>query len=310
MGYPAGITSPTALDTINIRTNYTPPDSRTGYVQSWHFSIQRELVHDLVLETAYVANRGVKLVILGDYNQPRPNATGQNLTLQQRRPVQTFGIIQQSWSGGFSNYNGLQVKLEKRFSGGMYLLNSFTWSRSIDNAAGHLETANGDNSRVNFRNLRNDRGVGSYNQPLNNTTTLVYDVPYGKGRKYGSSAPAVANAVLGGWRLTVINTMTSGQPINLTYGATSQFSVGYPTLRPNVTGGPIYPADQNYLNFFDRNNATTSSCRPIRPSLSAAPGATCRADFLCITPISACTKTSSCGGKGRASSSEASSSMS
>jgi hypothetical protein len=147
----------------------------------------------------------------------------------------------------------------------LYLLNSFSWSHSIDNAAGHLETANGDNSRVNFRNIQADRGTGSYNQPINNTTTLVYDMPYGKGRKFGATAPGVLQAVLGGWRTTLINTMTSGQPINLTYGATTQFSVGYPTMRPNVTG-PLYPSGgaQSFSNFFERANiaAPTDPSQP------------------------------------------------
>ncbi len=265
MGYPDGMTAPGNLDTIGNRTNYTPPDNRTGYVQSWHLGIQRELGHSFLLETAYVGNRGVKLMILGDYNQARPNETGQNLTVQQRRPITTFGTIQQSWGGGFSNYHGLQVKVERRLSGGLYFLNAFSYSRSIDNAAGHLETANGDNSRVNFRNVRNDKGAGSYNQPFNNTTTVVYDLPYGKGRRFGGSAPGVVHAVVGGWSLTLINTMASGQPINLYYSPTTQFSVGDPTMRPNLSG-PIYPAGdaQTYLNFFDKNNisAPTDPSQP------------------------------------------------
>ncbi len=47
-------------------------------------------------------------------------------------------------------YNALQVKLQHRFSGKLYLLNSFTYSRAIDNVAGHLDTGNGDNSRINL----------------------------------------------------------------------------------------------------------------------------------------------------------------
>jgi hypothetical protein len=170
--------------------------------------------------------------------------------------VTGFGFIQQSWGGGFSTYNALQTKVEKRFSDGLYFLNSFTWSKLMDNAAGHLETANGDNSRVNFRDLRNEKGLGSYNQPLNNTTTLVYDLPFGKGRKFGSNLNPVVNAVLGGWRSSVINTMTSGQPINLTYGPSSQFQVSTaPTYRPNITGDIMLPSSQrNIDNYFNAAN--------------------------------------------------------
>jgi hypothetical protein len=143
--------------------------------------------------------------------------------------------------------------LEKRYSAGVYLLNSFTWSKSIDNAGGHLETANGDNSRVNFRNVAAEKGIGSYNQPFNNTTSVVWELPYGKGRKWGSTLPGVADAVLGGWRLTGINTMTSGQPINITYSPAAAGQVsGAPSYRPIYLGGDIYAANRSASGWFNR----------------------------------------------------------
>jgi hypothetical protein len=255
MGFPPNMVTPEKFSTLITRTNHIPADYRTSYVQSWHFTIQRELGKGWITDLAYVGNRGVGLMILADYNQARPNNVGENTVLQARRPFTAFTDIQIAWGGGFSTYHGLQTKVEKKFSGGMYFLNSFTWSKSIDNAAGHLETANGDNSRVNFRDLRNEKGVGSYNQPLNNTTTLVYDLPYGKGRKFGSSANAWANGIAGGWRLTWINTMTSGPSVNLTYGPISQFSVGgYPNYRPNLTGDPMAPVSQRSIdNYFNKD---------------------------------------------------------
>jgi hypothetical protein len=146
MGYVPAMVTADRFSTLTSRVNYTPADNRTGYVQSWHFTIQHEIRRDLVFDVAYVGNRGVKLMILGDYNQARPNNLGENLAVQPRRPISTFGQVQISWGGGFSDYNGLQMKIEKKFSGGLYVLNSFTWSKSIDNAAGHLEVFNGDNS--------------------------------------------------------------------------------------------------------------------------------------------------------------------
>jgi hypothetical protein len=192
-------------------------------------------------------------MILGDYNQAVPNAPGQNLSVQARRPVQNLGFIQEAWGGGFLNYHAFQAKLEKRYSAGLYLLNSFTWSKAIDNASGHLETANGDNSRVNIRDLRNEKGLSGYDQPFNNTTSFTYELPFGRTRKFGSSWNPVLDAVAGGWRLTGINTMTSGLPVNLTYAPSSQLQVSSaPNYRPNITGDPLTPEAQrspsNYLN--------------------------------------------------------------
>jgi hypothetical protein len=184
-------------------------------------TVQRELAKDLVFDVAYVGNRSVGLMILGDYNQARVNNPGENIALQARRPYQAFGYIQAAFNGGFLNYHALQTKFEKRFSRGLYFLNSFTWSHAIDNASGHLEAQNGDNSRVNYRDLRNERGNSGYDQRLNNTTTLVWDIPVGRGRKWGSGMMKAADYAVGGWRLTAINFMTSGVPVNLTYGPSS-----------------------------------------------------------------------------------------
>ena len=75
--------------------------------------------------------------------------------------------------------------MERRYSRGLYLLNSFTYSRARDNASGHLEVQNGDNSRVNYRDIEAEFGRSGYDQPLNNTTSFVWELPFGKGRKFG-----------------------------------------------------------------------------------------------------------------------------
>jgi hypothetical protein len=222
-------------------------------VQSYHFTIQRELASGLVLDVAYVGGHGSHLMILADYNQAVPNQPGQNLTLQARRPISNFNFIEIAYGAGYSSYNGLQVKIEKRYSGGLYVLNSFTWSKAMDNASGHLETYGGDNSRVNFANVRNDKGLSAYNQPLNDTLSLVWELPYGKGRRFGADSHGLVQGALGGWQFTAINTATSGLPINLTWDPTPQFQVsGAPNYRPNISGNPVTPEGQrttaNYLN--------------------------------------------------------------
>ncbi len=267
-GYPSGLVNPANFSTATTRTNYTPADYRTSYVQSWHFTIQHELAKDFVLDIGYVGNRGNGLMILGDYNQARPNNPGENTVLAQRRPIPGFDYIQISWGGGFSTYHGLQWKMDKKYSNGFAVLNSFTWSKTMDNAAGHLEAFNGDNSRVNFRDIRNDKGPGSYNQPVNNTTTVIYELPYGRNQRWGGGANAVVNGILGGWRLSAINTMTSGQPVNISYGPPSNFSVSSaPTYRPNYVGGSLYGANRGAVGYLNRSAVSApSTANPNDPS--------------------------------------------
>ena len=255
-GYPTGLVDPANFTPLTARVNYTPRNTPSTYVQSYHFSVQRELVRDLMLDVAYVGNVSRNLIILADYNQARPNNASDpaaGTPLQARRPIPGYSFIQAAYAGGDANYNSLQIKLERRFTGGLYLLNSFTFSKAIDNAPGHLETFGGDNSRINLRDIESERGLSSYDQPVNNTTSVVYDLPFGRGRRFGADIPRFVDALLGGFRLTLINTATSGQVGNLTYNAPAQYQVSTAlSYRPNVTGELVTPSGErtnnNYLN--------------------------------------------------------------
>jgi hypothetical protein len=259
-GYPQGLNVPANFNPLNGRVNYIPPDTNTGNVQNWHVTVQRELLSNLLVDVAYIGNRSRNLVILGDYNQARPNNAGEDIPLQNRRPIQGFQFIQAAFDGGKASYHALQVKVERRYTRGLYLLNSFTLSKAEDNASGHLETANGDNSRVNFRNIDGEWGTSGYNQPINNTTTVVWELPFGRDRRWANSLSPLVEGIVGGWRLTAINTMTSGLPVNLSYSPSSTFQVsGVPTYRPNLVGD-VY-GERTIDNYFNRDNVVIPTDR-------------------------------------------------
>ena len=252
-GYPVDLAAPANFNTAVANIHYMPKDTKSTYVQSWHLTIQRELARGWMVDLAYVGNHGVHVYQLADYNQARANVLGGTLTADARRPVANFGIIQIAFNEGLSSYHGLQTKLEKRFAKGMYLLNSFAWSKSIDIAPSNMEAANGDNYYFDFRNWGANKGLSNYNQPLQNTTSMSWDLPVGKGHKFGSGMPSVADAVVGGWRMSFINMMASGLPITFTYSPSTAGSVSpQPVYRPNLVGNPFLPADQrtvsNYFN--------------------------------------------------------------
>jgi hypothetical protein len=249
-GYPTGFTSPanvTAASNLSTEARYIPKNLPTGYVQSYHLTVQRQLSNSTTFEASYVGEHGVKIQVLADLNQSIANpvtaacngtgATGSTsgcLSLAARRPIPTFTTIEETLPDGILLYNGLQTKLEHRAGHGLYLLNSFTWSRAIDNAEGHLEEADGDSGRINLANPRGDRGASGYNQPLNDSLSIVYDLPYGKGRMFGANAPFMMQEVLGGWQVTAINSANSGLPINITYSPNSAQSVSTILVqRPN-----------------------------------------------------------------------------
>ena len=260
-GYPEGFTTPASFNPLNVRVNYIPRDTPTGSVQSWHASVQREILPNLLVDVGYVGNISRDIMILGDYNQARVNGPTENLSVQARRPIQNFSEIQAAFAGGKGDYHALQVKVERRYTRGLYLLNSFTYSRARDNASGHLEVQNGDNSRVNFADIEGEFGRSGYDQPFNNTTSFVWEIPYGRGRRYGANLNAIADGFLGGWRLVGINTITSGVPVNLSYTPTTAFSVGGQfTYRPDLNGDP-QTEDGGINNYLDSAAVTVPTDR-------------------------------------------------
>jgi hypothetical protein len=245
-GYPAGMTDPDKFNPRAANISYIPRDTRTGYVQNWFFSIQREILPNTVFDIAYVGNRSNKLVLFADYNQARPQNPGENAALQDRRPISQFAGITLTCPCGWANYDALQLKFERRFAAGLSFLNSFTWSKALDNVGQALEDQGAGNrsSPQNFHDLRAEKGPSGYDQRINNTTSVVWDLPVGRTRKFGSGMSGVLDAVIGGWQLNVINTAASGEPLNLiwTPAANTQVSDigpdwrGAISYRPNLIG--------------------------------------------------------------------------
>ncbi|MGI4830994.1 MAG: TonB-dependent receptor domain-containing protein [Janthinobacterium lividum] len=274
-GYSNILTTPAYFNPANVTTRYIPRAFQTGYVQSYFVGIQRDLGAGFLLDIAYVGNKSTHLQVLADYNQGLPCTLATSCpTLAARRPVQGFGDIEIAYGAGSANFNSLQTRLEKRLRSGLFLLNSFTYSRTFDISSGHLETSNGDNSRVNYASPSQDYGPSGYDQPLNDTLSAIYDLPYGHGRRFGGKSNAVVNEVLGGWQLTLINTVTSGLPFNINYSLSSAsplYDTDLVTYRPNrVAGQPLFnPASSRtrtvsggpilgYLNPAAFSNPTTA----------------------------------------------------
>lgn len=276
-GYSNVLTSAAYFNPANVTTRYIPPNFKTGYVQSYFLGLQQNLGGGWVADLDYVGNKATHLQVLADYNQGTPCVVGVTAatcgSLASRRPVQGFGDIEIAFGEGSANYNSLQFRVEKRTSVGLYLLNSFTWSRGFDISSGHLETQNGDNSRVNYANPSQDYGPSGYDQPLADTLSIVYDLPYGHNRRFGSGSGTLANAVLGGWQLTLINSATSGLPVNINYSLPSSsplYGTDLVTYRPSRVPGALIKAPSSnrvktatsVTGYFNNSTTTPSLVLP------------------------------------------------
>ena len=185
-GYPQGLTDPSRFNPLAANISYIPRDTPTGYVQNWSFSIQRELPQGFLVDLGYVGNNGTHLVVFADYNEARPNRPGENLSVQARRPNQAFSAITITFPHARSNYHALQARVERKFRSGFSFLNSFVWSKAIDTTGQALEAQGGSGGRSSpqsFYNLAAERAVSDFDQPFNNTTSVLWELPVGKGRQ-------------------------------------------------------------------------------------------------------------------------------
>ena len=244
--FTTGISNPANFNPINSNIDYVDPNTKWTQVQSWLFSVQRDLGHSMVVELAYNGNHSSRLPIVGDFNQAVPNLPGQSLGVQARRPIQSFGPITWVDPVGTSDYHGLSARLEHRFSSGLYFVNSFTWSKALGNSEQELEAYPGYTvaNPQNIRNLAAERGPSSYDVKFINITSAVYELPFGKGRTFAGSANHLVDGLIGGWEINAINTANTGTPVNVNYGPTAANDVtgsiadfrGAAVLRPNVSG--------------------------------------------------------------------------
>jgi outer membrane receptor protein involved in Fe transport len=263
-GYPAGLATTFSAGTDNI--DYIPQNTKDSSVESYFLSVQKSLGKNIIVDVAYVGNHGIHLQGFINANQknpangfarPYPNWGGYLLNNSTTYPTFLNGDITEALNEFHSRYNSLQARYEQRFVEGLTLLNSFTWSQSLDNASSVLDA--NTPAPQDGNNLQADYGQSDYNLPVANVTTLVYDLPFGKGRRYLEHSNSVENAVVGGWQLSAINTMQGGTPFNITYTPAAANQVS-PTLtqswrgqnlyRPNLVPGTPY--------HFGKKNLTSS----------------------------------------------------
>jgi hypothetical protein len=259
--FSTNIASPAAFNPANSNVVYTPPDSKWPRIQNWFFSVQRQLPKDTVVELSYNGNHSLRLPIIADYNQAYPNQPGQSLAYTARVPIPTYGPITWLYPAGDNHYNGLSARVEHHFSKGLYVLNSFTWGKGMGDSEQALEYFAGyyQANPQNIRDLAAEKGASSFDVKLNNVTSVVYQLPFGKGRQFGANINPVLDAFLGGWELTTINTAHTGQPLDVSYaysGSAAEISSlsndyrGQPYLRPNVSGSKVSQSRSAMLNTY------------------------------------------------------------
>ena len=229
-----------------------------SYAEQWNLDVQQQLGGQILLDIAYAGGRGVHLY--GDYNPDQlPDqylSMGGVLNNQVANPFYNNPLIS---SGGLSSptvaqsqllrpfpqftgvtlgnssffgasaYNALQVKVVRRFANGFSLLASYTWSKLMDNIpaseTGFPGGSFGGTGIQDWDNLRAEWAVASFDTPQYFAFNGIYELPFGKGKRFVNSN-RVANLFVGGWQLNGITSLISGTPQEVFTASNTLFNYG------------------------------------------------------------------------------------
>ncbi len=177
--------------------------NKSPYAIEWNFGVEQLLPGAIKLSVDYVGSEGVRL-LQAYYQNVAVLGTG---SINSRRPVHNAGAFPWRNTDGTSSYNSLQAKVERSFKGGLTFLNSFTWSKTLDEGSDENATLG---PPAYTYNRRLSRGPADFNIPVINTTSFVYELPFGRAKRFASNAGRVADQIIGGWQSSGIITIRSG----------------------------------------------------------------------------------------------------
>jgi hypothetical protein len=220
----------------------------TSYTMQFMFNLQRQLAGDWLIEAGYLGNESHHLQGFFDANQAPPGIVG---TAVSRYPWSDFGIIQLVQNGANGNYNALSIKATRRFTRGFSVIGSYTWSKSIDDTSGIRSQSYDTLFPQNSYCIQCERGLSAFDVRQRLVTSLLYDLPFGKGKRFDIGNP-ILNGIVGGWSSGGILTLQSGLPGTLTIGGIDNASTGEGGYdRPDATGASPYLSNatpSRYLN--------------------------------------------------------------
>jgi hypothetical protein len=209
---------------------YVNPDINNEMFHQFNLTGQWEFRPNWLAEIGYVGSRARNLLVVRNIGNGNSGFPGARL-VNTRGTVQTVEYTGQSW------YDSLQTKLEKRFSGGLSVLTSYVWSHAIDNSPGNFCTGGTGPSTCGFSNpLRPelDRASSDYDIRHRFSFASVWELPFGRGRRFGGDLPRAADILVGGWQLNTDLFVQSGPP----------FTVFANGVRADIIGDPTPTAEQ------------------------------------------------------------------
>jgi len=195
----------------------------------WNLSIQKSIGQNWLAEVAYVGSQS--RLLSKRYNSDAPAVPGILYNVVPgAQPFPNLGGMLYSSESGKGNYNSLNTKLERRFSTGVSILLAYSWSHSIDTDSG----GSYGSPNLNPANFQLDKGSSDFDIRHRFVGSVLYELPFGRGKKMLNSASGALNQLIGGWQLNLIPTIQSGVNRNVTSPNTS--TIAYVTQHANALG--------------------------------------------------------------------------
>ena len=247
-GFPAKYRDPANIDLRRIRLRAVNPEATMPETDQWNFGVQRLLPSQMVMTLDYVGTKGSHLSILRNPNFI-PGQSG-----AAARIFQNLGDVQLRENAANSNYNALNATLEKRYSAGLSFRVAYTYSKAID-VAGQPLNSGGSASVQDPLHFLALRGLSDYDYRHRFVTAVVYDLPFGRGKRLASEG--VAGWLLGGWRASGIFTRRTGRPFSVTAGDNGGFVGSSAAPQANRIADGRLDGDQRTIDHWFDINAFT-----------------------------------------------------
>lgn len=230
------ITDAARAGTVSIGGWSQNPENRTPYSQQWNFTIQRQVMNDLAVDIGYVGNANKRQIGYSSLNTAPVPGPG---PVNPRRLLPAFGELDAGYNQYNSSYNSFRANAVKRFSAGLQFQVNYTWGKALDNQSSLAETR-----AQNQYDRRSDWGRSSIDLRHIFQASYVYELPFGRGKRFGSGWARSADWALGGWSVEGITRVQTGAPFNVTVGQ-DRANVGRSSQRPNVLRNPNIGGNRN-----------------------------------------------------------------
>ncbi len=279
------------LQDVGNSVNAWDRDHPTAYVQSFSAGIQYQISRTAMIDVGYQGSQGRKLPLgYGSYNinQLNPAYLSLGPALNNSVPNPFYGVIPSGalsgvtvpynqllrphpqftsvnlpndYVGASSSYNALVVKVQDRISKNLTAFVTYSWSKAIDDTSETQGWEIGDQDR-NTYNLSGERSISAHDVPQYFVTTLVWDLPVGRSRKFGSHMNKVADAAVGGWQVSTIVSLYSGLPLQFSCPNTLS-SYGFQACRPDITSlGALADVNRSLAQWFNTSSSVVFAPPP------------------------------------------------